>query len=143
LNDTGNATVFTIQNGARKADLGADPSCSGRQGFALNVTATRAVATPSEWFQRNTCGVVAEALPIADPCGFKMDAAAVSRAEAAVTANYCNSLNKTIQTTVAVCQPTSTSANTGSQRASSALGTVSMISTFSIAILGTGALLLW
>lgn len=110
-NQTFNNTNFAIRKGAQSADLAAESSCPARQGFALNVTATRTVDDIAAWEQRNVCGVVADPRPVPSPCALKFDAAAASSVNAALTSTYCSShANNT-----GVCPPSATSTNVGAR----------------------------
>jgi len=139
LNETSNHTEFAIRTGAKRPDLAAGSSCPARQGFALDVTATRTVDDPTAWVRRNACGVVADARPTPNPCQLKFDAAAVSSVEAALTATYCSGPHAS---NTGVCPPSPTSMNAGT-RISMDKGTALWVSLLCVVRFGIMSTSLW
>lgn len=88
-----NIVTFTIRNGAQAPDLvaaaGAD-SCADMPSRTFNVTGTLPIqADPWSEDGRNTCAVLGQPTPTADPCNLKLDSAEASSISATITASAC------------------------------------------------------
>jgi hypothetical protein len=88
-----NVVTFTIQDGAQAPDLvaavGAD-TCAAMPSRTFNVTGTLPIqADPLSEDGRNTCAVLGQPTPTADPCNLKLDSAEASSISATITASAC------------------------------------------------------
>jgi hypothetical protein len=82
----GGSFVFTLEAGAQQPDLATVLDACPAQNATIQITDTWSMSASSS---QDTCGVIANRHPDANPCAAKLDSAAVSSIAAELTASAC------------------------------------------------------